>query len=164
MMFLAKSFRELQYVDALVVLYARERLRAKPLLGEEIKSCSAHPIVHQRVGARVPGETRFQTFLENFVQLKLERVDMPNAWRARSHPLRLLFLELQEIEIESAVRNFFRAREPFFRNGEQRKPRWQRQRLLSTGQHHVDAERVHLDVQPRVRGDRIDDERGVRIR
>src|SRR5947208_1486402 len=30
MMFLAKSFRELQYVDALVVLYARERLRAKP--------------------------------------------------------------------------------------------------------------------------------------
>ena len=34
---------------------------------------------------------------------------------------------------------------------------------MRAGQHHVDAERVHLDFQPRERGDRIDDERDIRI-
>src|SRR6516164_2017347 len=112
MMFLAKPPRERQHVDALVVLDASKRLRAKPLLGEEIKSCATHPIVHQGIRARVPSEALLQTFFENLIELELQRVDVPDARRAWRHPSRLLFLELEEIEIESAIRNLSRAREP----------------------------------------------------
>src|ERR1043166_7490700 len=138
MMFRPKFFRKPQHVDALIVLDASERLRAKPFLREEIKSCAADPIMHQRVRARVPSEARLEAFLENLVELELQRVYVPDARRAGRHPLSLLLPELEKIEIESTVRNLFRAREPFFRNGQQRKPRWQRQRFLRAGQHHVD--------------------------
>src|SRR5262249_33709393 len=97
---------ELQHVDALIVFHARQRFRAEPFLGKKIESRTAHPIVHERVGAYVTSVTRFETFLENFIEFELERMNVPNARRARRHPLRLLALELQEIEIKSAIRNF----------------------------------------------------------
>lgn len=157
MMFLAKLFRESQHVDALIVLHAGQRLRAKPILGEEVESGAADPIVHQRVRARVSRKTCLQAFLENFIELELECVNMSDAGRAGRHPLGLFAPELQEIEIESAIRDLFRAREPFFRNGEQRKTGRQRQRFLCAGQHHIDAERVHVDLYPRKRGHGVED-------
>src|SRR5437016_4491604 len=91
-------------------------------------------------------KTRFQTFLENFVELRLQRVDVRDAWCAWRQPLRLLLPELQEIKIKSAIRNLLRACKRFLRSGEQRKPGRQRQRFLRAGQHHVDAERIHVDL------------------
>ena len=149
MMLLPKFPCELQHVDAFVVLDASERFRAEPFLGEKVESGTAHPIVYQRVRARVSSETLLQTFFENLIELELQRMDVSDAGRAWRHPLRLLFSELQEIEIKSAVRNLFRAREPFFGNGEQRKTRRQRQRFLRAREHQVNSERVHVDFHRR---------------
>src|SRR4029077_5807782 len=99
---------------------------------------AAHPIVHQRVRARVSSETRLKAFLEDFVKLGLQRVDVRDAGRAWRCPFSLIFLELQEIEIKSAIRNLFSARECFLRNGEQRKTRRQRECFLRSGEHYVD--------------------------
>src|SRR5213075_462495 len=119
MMLFPQPSRELEHVDAFDVLHARERLGAESFLGEKIESRTAHPIVHERIGACVTSVTRFKTFLENFIELELERVNMPDARRTRRHPLRLLALELQEIEIKSAIGNFVGPFERFLRNGEQ---------------------------------------------
>src|SRR6266481_7676971 len=146
MMFRSQSSRELQHVDPPGVFHARQRLCAKAFLRKEIKSCTAHPIVHERIRASVTGVTRLQTFLENFVELKLERVNVSDAWGAGRHPLRLLVPELQEIEIESAIRNLLRACKRFFGDGEQRKTRRQRERFLRASKHHINAQCVHVDL------------------
>src|SRR5206468_865277 len=145
MMLLPKFLCELEHVDILIVFHAGERFRAESFLGEEIEPRASHPIMHHRVRARVSSKTRLETLVENFSKLELQRVDVRDAGRAWRYPFSLIFLELKEIEIKSAIRNFFSARECFFRNGEQRKTRRQRERLLRAGQHHVDTERVHLD-------------------
>src|SRR6267378_6745607 len=106
MMFFPQSSREVQNVDAFIVFHAGERLSAEPFLGKKIESSATHPIVHERIRACVTSVTRLEAFLENFVQLELKRVNVPDARRARRHPLRLLAFELQEIEIKSAIRNF----------------------------------------------------------
>src|SRR6266480_4187067 len=134
MMFLPEFLRESKYVDTPVVLHAGQRFRAESWLGEKIESSTPHPIMHHRVRARVSCKTRLKAFLENFVKLGLQSVDVRNARRARRYPFSLIFLELQEIEIKSAIRNFFSACECFFRNGKQRKTRRQRQRFLHAGE------------------------------
>src|SRR5882724_4487408 len=146
MMFLAKFSREVQYVDILVVFHASERLRSESFLSEEIEPGAAHPLVHERVRAPVSSKTCFQSFLENFVEFRLQRVYVSNTWRARRHPFSLFFLELEEIEIESAVAISFSTLKSFFRNREQRKPRGKRQRFLRAGEHYVNTERVHVDL------------------
>src|SRR4029077_11007786 len=98
MMFFPQSFREVQNVDAFIVFHAGERLSAKPFLGKKIESSAAHPIVHERTCACVTSVTRLKPFLENFVKLGLERVNVSDARRARRHELSLLAFELQEIE------------------------------------------------------------------
>src|SRR5437773_6206075 len=109
-MFLAKFLCELEHVDAFIVFHAGERFGTESFLGEKIESSAAHPIVHQRVRARVSSKTRLQAFLENFVKFGLQRVNVRDARRARRYPFSLTFLELKEIEIKSAIRNFFSAR------------------------------------------------------
>src|SRR4029077_6315498 len=94
MMFFTQSSREVQNVDTFIIFYAGERLSAEPFLGKKIESRTAHPIVHERVGACVPSVTRFKAFLENFIQLELERVNVPYARRTRRHVLSLLALKL----------------------------------------------------------------------
>src|SRR6266550_7019691 len=126
-MFLPKFPCELEHVDAFIVFHAGERFRTESFLGKEIEPSAAHPVVHHRVRARVSSKTRLQTFFENFVKLELQRVDVRDAGRARRYPFSLIFLELQEIEIKSAIWNFFSARECFFGGGEQRKTRRQSQ-------------------------------------
>src|SRR6476620_9665537 len=116
MMFFPQSSREVQDVDAFTVFHAGERLGAETFLGKKIESTTAHPIVPERIGACVTSVTRLETFLENFVQLELERVNVSDARRARRHPLRLLAFELQEIEIKSAIWNFVGSFERFLRN------------------------------------------------
>src|SRR5262245_46497980 len=116
MMFFPQLFHDLQHVDAFIVFHAGQRLRAEPFLGKKIESRTAHPIVHERIGACVTSVTRFETFLENFIELELERVNVPDARRTRRHPLRLLAPELQKIEIKSAIRNFPGACKRLFRN------------------------------------------------
>src|SRR6478672_3601207 len=116
MMFLPQPSREIQNVDSFIVFHAGERLGAEPFLGKKIESSAAHPIVHERIGACMTSVTRLEAFLENFVQLELKRVNMSDARRARRHKLRLLALELQEIEIEPAIRNFVGPFERFLRN------------------------------------------------
>src|SRR6476661_9047183 len=110
MMFFPQPFSEVQNVDASIVFHAGQCLRTKSFLGEKIESCTAHPIVHERIRARVTSITRLETFRENFIEFGLERMNVPNARRTRRHVLSLLALELQEIEIESAVRYFPSAR------------------------------------------------------
>ena len=69
-MLFSKSFRECKNVEFFsIVLHAGERFRPKTFFGEEIKSGSSHPILDERVGARVSIETRIQAFLEDFVEL-----------------------------------------------------------------------------------------------
>src|SRR5437660_9139049 len=101
----------------------------------------------QSVGLRVTSKSRFKTFLENFVELGLQRVNVTDAGRARRHPFSLLLLEFEEIEIVAAVWNSFRARESFVGNREERKAWRQGERFLRTGEHDVDPERVHVDFQ-----------------
>src|SRR5439155_16520517 len=107
MMFLPKFLCELEHVDAFIVFHAGERFRTKSFLGKEIEPSAAHPFVHQRVRASVSCKTRLKAFLENFSKLGLQRVDVRDAGRARRYPFSLIFLELQEIEIKSAILNFF---------------------------------------------------------
>src|SRR5262249_36503776 len=114
MMFLPQPFREVQYVDAFIVFHAGERLRTESFLGKKIEPRTAHPIVHKRIRACMTSVTRLESLLQNFLKLGLERVNVPDARRTRRHPLRLLVPELQEIEIESAIRNFAGAFERFF--------------------------------------------------
>ena len=116
MMFFPQPSREVQNVDAFTVFHAGERLGSETFFGKKIESSAAHPIVHERIGACVTSLTRLEAFPENFIQLELERVNMSDARRARRHKLRLLALELQEIEIKSAIRNFAGSFECFVRN------------------------------------------------
>src|SRR6476660_8410540 len=116
MMFFTQSSREVENVDAFIVFHASQRLSAESFLGKEIESSAAHPILHERICACVTSVTRFKPFLENFVQLGLERVNVSDARRARRHELSLLAFELQEIEIKSAIRNFVGSFERFLRN------------------------------------------------
>src|SRR5437773_5045813 len=118
-MFLPKFLCELEHVDAFIVFHAGERFRTESFLGKEIEPGAEHPVVHHCVRARMSSETHLKAFLENFVKLELQCVDVPNARSARRHPFCLLILELQEIEIKSAIRNLFSACECFLRNGKQ---------------------------------------------
>src|SRR6478672_7068736 len=105
MMFFPQPLRELQDVYAFAVFHAGKRLGAVTFLGKKIESGAAHPIVHERICARMTSVTHLKPFLENFVQLGLERVNVSDARRTRRHELSLLTLELQEIEIKSAIGN-----------------------------------------------------------
>src|SRR5256885_2871155 len=142
MMLFPQPSRELEHVDAFNVLHARERLGPESFLGKKIESRTAHPIVHERIRACVTSVTRFKTFLENFIELELKRVNMPDARRTRRHPLRLLVLELQKVEIKSAIHDLVGPFESFLRNRKQGKPRRQRERFFRSGEHYVHAKRV----------------------
>src|SRR5437763_6941233 len=143
MMFFPQLSGEVQNVDAFIVFHTGERLGPEPFLGKKIESRTAHPIVHERIRACVTSVTRFKTFLENFIELELERVNVSDARRTRRHPLRLLVLELQKVEIKSAIHNLVGPFESFLRNRKQRESWRQRERLLRSGEHYVDAKRVH---------------------
>src|SRR5262245_22721821 len=102
-------------------------------------------MVHERICTCVTNVTRFEAFLENFIELGLERMNVPYAWRTRRHELSLLAPELQEIEIKSAIRNLLGAFEGFLRNRKQGKPRRERECFLRSSQHYVDPECIHVD-------------------
>src|SRR5215469_13872967 len=106
MMFFAQLSREIQHVDTSIVLHACERLRPESFLGKKIESRTTHPIVNEPICAGMTSVARFEPFLEDFIELGLERMNVPNARRTRRHELSLLALELQEIEIKSAIRYF----------------------------------------------------------
>src|SRR5262245_53244036 len=119
MMFFPQLPREVQDVDAFIVFHAGKRLRAEPFLGKKVESRTAHPLVYESICARMTSITHLKTFLENFIELGLERMNVPDAWRTRRHELSLLALKLQKIEIKSAIRYFPGVCKPPFRNGEQ---------------------------------------------
>src|SRR5947207_12878956 len=119
-MFLPKFLCELEHVDAFIVFHAGERFRAESFLSKEIEPGAAYPIVHHCIRAGMSSKTRLKAFLENFVKLGLQRMNVRDAGRAWRYPVSLIIFELQEIEIKSAIRNLFSACECFFRNGEQR--------------------------------------------
>src|SRR5215472_4293304 len=73
MMFFPQLSREVQDIDAFIVFHAGKRLRAEPFLGKKIESCTAHPIVHERIRARMTSITRFEAFMENYNEIRLER-------------------------------------------------------------------------------------------
>src|SRR3954463_14941134 len=151
MMFFPQPSGEVENVYPLTVFHAGERLRAESFLGKKIESNAAHPIMHKPICACVTSITRFEAFLENFVQLELERVNVSDARRARCHPLSLLASELQEIEIKSAIRNFVGSFERFVRNRKQRKARRERECFLRSSKHYVDPKPVHVDLNSRKR-------------
>ena len=75
--------------------------------------------MHERIGAGVSSKALLQAFFENFAELGLQCMDVSNARSAWRHPFCLLLLELEEIEIKSAVRDLFCARERLIRNRKQ---------------------------------------------
>src|SRR6188474_2586512 len=79
MMFFPQLHREVQDIDAFIVFHAGECFRAKPFFGKKIESRTAHPLVHESIRACMASITRFKTFLENFIELGLERMNMPDA-------------------------------------------------------------------------------------
>src|ERR1700675_3499198 len=91
-------------------------------------------------------KARLQPFLENFLELRLKREDVPDARCARSHPFGLLFFEFKKVEVVTAIFLFLGASESFLRNGEKRETGRKRERFLRAGEHHVYAERVHVDL------------------
>src|SRR5438132_10405986 len=109
MMFFSKFPCELEHVDAFIVFHAGERFRTKSFLGEKIEPSTPHPIMHHCVRARVSSKTRLQAFLEDFAKLELQSVDVRDAGSARRRPFSLIFPELEEIEIKSAILNFLSA-------------------------------------------------------
>src|SRR5215471_18175297 len=104
MMFFPQLPREVQDIDAFIVFHAGKRLRAEPFLGKKIESCTAHPIVHESIRARMTSITRFKTLLENFIELGLKRMNVSDARRTRRHEFSLLALKLEKIEIKSTIR------------------------------------------------------------
>ena len=110
MMFAPQFASELQNVDAAVVFHASKRFRPEAFLSEKVKTGVAHPIVHECIRARMSTKALVEALLENLVELRLQGVNMRDAGRARRHPFGLLFFELNEIEVKTTVRNFFRAR------------------------------------------------------
>src|SRR5215469_8214516 len=93
MMFFPQLPREVQDIDAFIVFHAGERLGSKPFLGKKIESCTAHPIVNESIRARMTSITRFKALLENFIELGLKRMNVPDARRTRRHELSLLILK-----------------------------------------------------------------------
>src|SRR5438876_11100833 len=108
-------------------------------------------------------EAGFESFLKDFVELRLQSMNVRDAGCAWGHPFGLLFFEFEEIEIETAVRNSFGAGESFFGNGKEGKSRWESERFLRAGQQDVNAERVHLDLHGGEGRDGVNDERDIRI-
>lgn len=145
-MLFAEIAGEFQNINAAIVFHAGECFRAKAFFREEVEAGATDPIVNERVRACMSIRARVEAFLENFVELGLQGVDVRDAGRAWRHPLGLLFFEFEEIKIKTAVRNFFGACKSFFGNGEKRKTRRERERFLRAGEHDVDAERVHVDL------------------
>src|SRR5437899_8647258 len=132
-------------------------------LGEEFEAASLHPVAHERVSARVTFVTIRQAFLEDFAELRLQREDVPDAWRARIHPFGLLLSKFEEIEVIAAIFLFLSTRKSLFGNGEEGETWRKRERFLRAGEHQVDAERVHVDLHRGKRRDRIDDQNDVGI-
>ena len=98
------------------------------------------------IGARMTRETCLEALLKNFVQLRLQGVNVADTRGALSHPFGLLFPELEEVEIVAAVRDVFGARERLVGNREEGKAGRKGERFLRAGEHHVDAECVHVDL------------------
>src|SRR5690349_17028112 len=82
MMFFAQPSRQVENVDSFTIFHAGERLGAESFLGKKIESSAAHPVVHEPICARVTSVTGLEAFIENFVQLELEGVNVPDTWRA----------------------------------------------------------------------------------
>ena len=114
MMFFPQLSRQVQNVDAFIVFHAGERLRAKAFLSEEIESSAAHPIVDERVGPRVPSVTRLEAFLEDFVELRLRARGYVRCSACSASSIRPAAFELEEIEVETAIRDFVGACEGLF--------------------------------------------------
>src|SRR5438477_282327 len=95
-------------------------------------------------------KARLQAFLEDFLQLRFQRVHVPNTRRAWRHPFCLLLLELEKIKVKAAVRDSFCATKCFPRNREQRKTWRHRQRLSCTREHHATPGSVRLVIQPSI--------------
>src|SRR5207237_5563655 len=94
-------------------------------------------------------EAGFESFFKDFVELRLQSMNVRDAGCARGHPFGLLLFEFEEIEIETAVGNFFGAGESFFGNAKEGKSGRESERFLRPGQHDVNAERVHVDLDAR---------------
>lgn len=163
MMFLPQLLRHRQNVDAFIVFHAGEGLGAETVLSEEIEARPADPIVNERVGAGVPGEPRFEAFLKNFAELRLQGVDVADARSALRHPFGLLLLELDEVEVVATVRNFFGALKCFFGHSEEGKAGRKSERFLRAGQHDVDAQCVHVDPDTGEGGNGVDDQGDVGV-
>src|SRR5215217_6315874 len=116
MVFVPQPSREVQHIDAFIIFYASQGLGAKSFFGKKVESGTAHPIVHERICACVTSVTRFEPFLENFIELGLKGMNVPYARRTWRHVLGLFPFELQKIEIESAIRHFSGASKRLFRN------------------------------------------------
>ena len=82
-------------------------------------------------------------FLENVVQLRVQGVDVPGGRGARGHELFPVFVEFDEVEIVAAVGHGGGADTGPFARAEERQSRRQSQRLLTSGEQHVDAQFVH---------------------
>ena len=116
-----------------------------PFSGEKFEASGADPFMDERIRPHMALITFCQAFREDFFELRLQCVNVADARRRRRHVSRLLFLELEEIEVVAAICYLRRARERFFGNAEERKTGRERERLLRAGQKNVDPECIHRD-------------------
>ena len=109
MMLLAQVARQLRHINPAIVLHASQRDRSEIFFGEELKAAPLHPLLNQRMGTLVTRKSVLQSFGKYFVELGLQRVDMPNTGRARRHKFALLSFEFEKIEVITAILVFRRA-------------------------------------------------------
>ena len=146
-MFLAEALHPLGNVDVAVVGDAGERDGAIALGSEKLEAARLDPIVDHGVQSGVASVAGFDALGENVVELRLQRVDQRNAWRAGRHVLLLVFGEFHEVEIVAAIAHRFGAFHGALGDGEQRETRRERKGFLAAGQQDIDAEFIHRNRQ-----------------
>src|SRR5437899_11835585 len=112
--FFAQIAHESRYVDGAVIFDTGKSDGAKIFFGEEFETSPSHPVVNERIGTSVTGKPRRQSYVKNIFKLGLQRENMPDAGRGRSHKLVLLAFEFEKIEAIPAIFLFFTASECVF--------------------------------------------------
>src|SRR5688500_771375 len=98
---------------------------------------------------QMPGIPRLQAFSQEFIHLRSESIDMSDAGSARRHVSLGVFSEFNEIKIVAASLLPGRFVEGSLGAGENGQSRGKSERFLRSGQEHVDAETVKIELHRR---------------
>ena len=114
--------------------------------------------MHLRVERGVACVACLDAFAENIVQLGLKGIDERNGRCAGCHVLLLVFGELDEVEVVSAIFDRLGSLHGAFGDGEECQAGRHGQRLLAASEQHIDAEFIHRNRLGGKGRDAVDDE------